>query len=798
MSEKVIGFSIEIKGTDSEVGKLGNLKREILTVEQSIKKLTESTKGNSGAQKASATQMSLLETQLKGLKSEYNAQQKAILDTAKANQNAVGSYNALTAENAKLSAELRALPIDPTNEKFKSLQAQLLANTDKLKTFDESIGRHQRNVGNYGVSLTTLTKGFHGLTGIVGALGQALNINTEALTISSEVAKEAVKLGKEFHHIQQLQHAATSEQTVATEANTVATIQQTVAERILNAVKQAGIGTWIAVGVAIAAVVGGMVAYFAASKDVKQAEEDSQRAMDGTIIKSDELRKSWNEHLIAVVELNNAYKVMNGSMTEAEAELSSLNIKNKVALSDIKNEQAKQVAEISGFWHKFGNVLKDVGLSMVGMTDDLTPQQIELLKIQKETEEKLAAQQRKTDDEALALRQKNRADKVAEYKKSIAEDKAASAKFIQDGIEAQAKADEALRKKREEFEKSMIQFRKDSIDLNKKLEHEWTVFKKDEADQQAKDAEKAADDELARVLAANQKKVDETNRDIEHRRKLKEDEAKQQYEFEKSISDGAFSLAQQFSDMEFQAEEDRNSRKLDQKINALSDLHDTEIIALDTRLKSGAITEAQFRLEKEAADKKQREEELKLKKEAFEEDKKLKLKQVALNLAMELVQIALAASSNPTNAVTYGAAGVAQYAVQAALAIGRSAIEAAAIQSQTFATGGIVKGPGTETSDSIPVRVSKNEAIINANSTKMFWPVLSAMNQAGGGRAFAMGGVPSPSYRSSSTASQSGFDLNSFAERIVQGINDKKVYQVESDVSGIINKVAQIESSSTF
>jgi hypothetical protein len=50
-----------------------------------------------------------------------------------------------------------------------------------------------------------------------------------------------------------------------------------------------------------------------------------------------------------------------------------------------------------------------------------------------------------------------------------------------------------------------------------------------------------------------------------------------------------------------------------------------------------------------------------------------------------------------------------------------------------FAQGGMVFGPGTGTSDSIPALLSSGESVINAESTQMFGGVLSAINQAGGG-----------------------------------------------------------------
>lgn len=62
-----------------------------------------------------------------------------------------------------------------------------------------------------------------------------------------------------------------------------------------------------------------------------------------------------------------------------------------------------------------------------------------------------------------------------------------------------------------------------------------------------------------------------------------------------------------------------------------------------------------------------------------------------------------------------------------------------------FAQGGLVNGAGSGTSDSVSARLSNGESVINARSTSMFKPLLSALNEAGGGRAFAgtdgVGGV---------------------------------------------------------
>lgn len=112
----------------------------------------------------------------------------------------------------------------------------------------------------------------------------------------------------------------------------------------------------------------------------------------------------------------------------------------------------------------------------------------------------------------------------------------------------------------------------------------------------------------------------------------------------------------------------------------------------------------------------------------------------ALQIALAVANTATAVMAQLSNPTPY--AGF----VLAALAAATGAVQIATISSQkpppppAFATGGKVLGAGTGTSDSIPARLSNGEAVINAKSTKMFEPMLSAMNAAGGGVDWYNGG----------------------------------------------------------
>jgi len=75
-----------------------------------------------------------------------------------------------------------------------------------------------------------------------------------------------------------------------------------------------------------------------------------------------------------------------------------------------------------------------------------------------------------------------------------------------------------------------------------------------------------------------------------------------------------------------------------------------------------------------------------------------------------------------------------------AIATGLKQVSAiTSVEEPKFAQGGIVGGVGTSTSDSVSARLSKGESVINARSTRMFKPLLSAINEAGGGRSFVSG-----------------------------------------------------------
>jgi hypothetical protein len=117
------------------------------------------------------------------------------------------------------------------------------------------------------------------------------------------------------------------------------------------------------------------------------------------------------------------------------------------------------------------------------------------------------------------------------------------------------------------------------------------------------------------------------------------------------------------------------------------------------------------------------------------------------------------------------------------IAIALGAIEEAVVLSKkyipTYATGGLVNGPGTGTSDSINARLSNGESVINAKSTSMFAPMLSAINQAGGG--VAIPHTKNNIFNPSTTSSSSVMD----SEGIINAINELNNRPVETYVKEV-------------
>lgn len=159
--------------------------------------------------------------------------------------------------------------------------------------------------------------------------------------------------------------------------------------------------------------------------------------------------------------------------------------------------------------------------------------------------------------------------------------------------------------------------------------------------------------------------------------------------------------------------------------------------------------------------------------------KTLALAEIAINTGK-----ALAAGIAQSQSVPFPA-NIAAIATTVGTIIANIATAINTVKSAKFATGGLVTGPGTGTSDSVPAQLSNGESVMTARATSMFAPILSSFNQMGGG-------VPINVAQSSNQSI--GEDM--LARAVAKGMLMAPAPQVSvEEFTSVANKVKFLESN---
>ena len=216
---------------------------------------------------------------------------------------------------------------------------------------------------------------------------------------------------------------------------------------------------------------------------------------------------------------------------------------------------------------------------------------------------------------------------------------------------------------------------------------------------------------------------------------------------------------------------------------------------LEERKESGLITQEQYEAGVE-----------KIQRKAFEQKKKMALLEILVDTAAAVAKIKIQAAillANPFTALAAPAA-----LAQIPFAIASGLIQAAVIESQQFANGGMIEeyanggmvhgkshanGGEKFAVGGRVVELEGGEAVINKRSTAMFRNQLSAMNSAGGGVKFADGGLLNmPSF------SQQQF--NALGQNQMMGAmgGSGKVVVVEADITDSQNTVSVLQAGATI
>lgn len=170
-----------------------------------------------------------------------------------------------------------------------------------------------------------------------------------------------------------------------------------------------------------------------------------------------------------------------------------------------------------------------------------------------------------------------------------------------------------------------------------------------------------------------------------------------------------------------------------------------------------------------------------------EENRELTRLSKIIALAQIAIETGVATAKGISSAMSVPFPGnLAAIATTIATIIGGMTSAISTVKGAKFATGGLVVGPGTATSDSIPARLSNGESVMNARSTAMFGPLLSSLNQAGGGVAFnpAAGGQ------------REGYEF--LAAAVAAGMKNVRLRVGVDEITRVQNRVSTIRDISTI
>jgi hypothetical protein len=250
-------------------------------------------------------------------------------------------------------------------------------------------------------------------------------------------------------------------------------------------------------------------------------------------------------------------------------------------------------------------------------------------------------------------------------------------------------------------------------------------------------------------------------------------------EQKKSLAISMVNSATQLADSLMQI----SRNQIQTELNEEKDKFDAQTQLLNDQLAQGIISQANFNAQKSVLDA-----------EYIQKEKELKLKQFNSNKASQLINATIATAVGVVNAL---AAPPPLGLIMAGIAGALGAAQVAIIASQPtpkFAKGGITNG-NSHANGGIPTpygELEGGEAVINKRSTRLFTPLLSAINEAGGGVKFANGGVLQPMVNSV----DSSFQLSNM---IIQSLRNmpNPIVSVQ-EIIGVQNRVASVVDRATF
>ena len=181
------------------------------------------------------------------------------------------------------------------------------------------------------------------------------------------------------------------------------------------------------------------------------------------------------------------------------------------------------------------------------------------------------------------------------------------------------------------------------------------------------------------------------------------------------------------------------------------------------------------------------------------EEKKQAKRRKEAAIAQALINGALAITGLVSSYAPLGIAGVIPLAIQTAATIGTTALQVATISAQQFEDGGLLQGK-SHAQGGIPFTINGvggfeaegGEAIINKRSTAMYKPLLSAINEAGGGKKFQQGAILGADFSTMNTAS------GSISRSDISELINKPIFVSVTDIQNTAQRQVRVTERSSI
>lgn len=778
-------------------------------------------------------EMELSKTRVTQYSEKVRGLRKEIQNNIKTEKEMQGSLKQLRSALSNLTAQYDKLSeAEREGAKGKELQSKIEAITNKLKRAEEATGRFNRNVGNYENAIKNvfgnnqLVAGIEGVrTGVIG-ISKAFDL-LKAHPIIAVISLLTALFIKLFSAAKNNEEQYVKLQKVLAPLKMGMDALTRVVENIVD--------VFLDAAQAVTSFIGGLLDYIGVSNDINQTSkeyieleqskldlankersnlvgnaklsmeaselrakaaqrdkythEERIKFLDESIKK--EKQVADNELALAKQKLQIAKeeaertknsKEVNDQLAQAEANLYKVtqdyNIKTRELFSqrseainvmNAENEQAaqkaisikqKELAAIRALEDSENKLIKDSVEQQRATINTSYDRQIEDLRARLENEKDLTGKSREAINQTIANLEKQREQELANVTEEAARQKLEQeAKFIEkrlqlatEGSEQEYNLKVEQLDKQKELELSNAQLTADEKLLieqkyQKDLETLTSEYNRQKQEKAMQEFELELSNRLAEAKLAG------------------ENELQVELENAKARLDAVHQLEGE-SDAEFKA---RQLAAQQQYVDAKEALAQKEIEIEQTKFEAAAqITGALSGLFEQLGESN---------KSFAILSKTLALAEIAINTGK-----AIAAGVAQSQSVPFPA-NLAAIATTIATVLANITTAISTVNSAKFATGGLVTGPGTGTSDSIPAMLSNGESVMTAKATSMFAPMLSAMNVAGGG-------VPISVKQTSSK--EIGNDL--FSKSMKQAMKDFHPVVAVTEINRVQSQVKVVES----